>query len=213
VDSEVPVDQPDGVRSDDEQFAAVYDRYAPMLFRYAARRLGRDQAEDAVSETFLTAFADRSRFDPERGQLRAWLFGILTHKISRQHRAETARYRMLAVLPSPVPAADAAERAVEAAWAASARSALAAALATLAPADRDVLLLIAWADLSYPEVAEVLGVPVGTVRSRLHRARRTLRRDLPGLGVPDRLAEPVPFPERGSAGESTRLPAPEDLRS
>lgn len=190
------MDQPDGQRPDDGQFAVVYDRYAPMLFRYAARRLGRDQAEDAVSETFLAAFAEQSRFDPERGEVRAWLFGILTRKISRQYRAETARYRLLATLPPPVPAADVAERALEAAWATSARSALASALAGLAPADRDVLLLIAWADLSYPEVAEVLGVPVGTVRSRLHRARRILRRDLPGLGVADHLAEPFPFPER-----------------
>lgn len=185
------MDQSDGGRSDDGQFAAVYDRYAPMLFRYAARRLGRDQAEDAVSETFLAAFAEQSRFDPDRGELRAWLFGILTHKISRQHRAETARYRLLAALPPPAPAADAAERAVEAAWAASTRSVLAAALAELAPADRDVLLLIAWADLSYSEVADVLGVPVGTVRSRLHRTRRILRRDLPGLGVPEQPTDPV----------------------
>ena len=163
----------------EQQFAELYDRYAPMLFRYALRRLGAALAEDAVSETFLAAFAHWDRYDPARGDVRPWLFGILTRKISRHHRDETTRYRLLAALPKPAPTDDLADRVAETVSAGAARAALTAALAVLQSRDRDVLLLVAWAELSYPQVADVLGIPVGTVRSRLNRARRIVREHLP----------------------------------
>ena len=173
-----PVSQPEG-EAQEQQFALLYDRYAPMLFRYAMRRLGPALAEDAVSETFLAAFAHWQRYDPGRGEVRPWLFGILTRKISRHHRDERTRYRLMAALPDPAPIGDLADRVAETVSADSARAGLTAALAVLQSRDRDVLLLVAWADLSYPEVAEVLGIPVGTVRSRLNRARRIVREHLP----------------------------------
>lgn len=163
-----------------EEFAAVYDRYAPMLYRYAVRRLGSGPAEDAVSETFLAAFRNWHRYDPGRAGVRPWLFGILTREISHWRREEASRYRALATMPPTGPVGDPAERVSETVSAAAARAALGTGLARLSPAERDVLLLVAWSDLSYPEVADVLGIPVGTVASRLHRARRALREHLPG---------------------------------
>ena len=173
------------MREQPAEFAAVYDRYAPMLYRYAVRRLGGVLAEDAVSETFLTAYTSWASYDPGRGEIRPWLFGILTRKIAHQYRAETGRYRMLASLSPAEPVDDPADRVAETVAADSARPALAAALAALDSRDRDVLLLIAWADLSYPEVADALGIPVGTVRSRLNRARRLLRDRLPAPATPN----------------------------
>jgi RNA polymerase sigma-70 factor, ECF subfamily len=160
-------------------FDAVYDTYAAMLYRYAVRRMGPEPAEDLVAETFAAAFTQWDDYDARRGEVRAWLFGILTRKIARHYRDESARLRMIAAMPAPPLAADVAERAAETASAAAARRELSEGLAGLRSGDRDVLLLVAWADLTYPEVAEILGVPVGTVRSRLHRARRILRDRLP----------------------------------
>jgi RNA polymerase sigma factor (sigma-70 family) len=165
-------------------FAEIYDRYAPMLYRYAVRRLGADFAEDVVAETFLAAFRHQGRYDPNRGDRRAWLFGILTHEIARRHRGEAARYRALAQVAATRPEQDLAERVAETASAAAAGPALHRALARLKRSDRDVLLLVAWADLSPTEVAEVLAIPVGTVRSRLFRARKIVRRELSGARSP-----------------------------
>lgn len=162
-------------REDPEAFAAVFDRHWPALYHYFLRRLGREVAEDLVGETFLTAFERRHRFDSRYGDARPWLFGIATNLISKHRRAEGARYRALERTPRDMSAEGPAERAAAAASAAAARPALAKALAGLPARDRDVLLLIAWADLSYEETATALGVPVGTVRSRLNRARRKVR--------------------------------------
>ncbi|WP_093168669.1 RNA polymerase sigma factor [Sinosporangium album] len=161
-----------------EAFAELFDQYAGMLYRYVSKRIGPDTAEDIVGETFLIAFSRRSRYDQTYGDARPWLFGITTKLISRHYRAEAARYR--ALLRSPVEPfmENPAERVVAEVAAQAVRPALAGALAALPRRDRDVLLLIAWGDLTYEETARSLGIPVGTVRSRLNRARRTLRKAL-----------------------------------
>ncbi|MQY12358.1 hypothetical protein SRB5_24910 [Streptomyces sp. RB5] len=158
-----------------EVFARLYDRYAAGVHRYAARRLGDGPADDITAETFLIAFRSRGRYDHTRAGARPWLFGIAGNLIGKHRRAEVRALRALArtgVDPVAESWADAADERVTAQ---AARQALAGALAGLAARDRHVLLLVAWADLSYQEVAEALGVPVGTVRSRLHRARRRVR--------------------------------------
>ncbi len=167
--------EPAGSAAGVETFAALFDRYSGMLYRYASRRLGPEVAEDLVGETFLVAFARRESYDPAHGDVRPWLFGILTKLVSRHHRTEAARYR--ALLRSPVDGAveSPADSVVTDVTAEGARSALIEALAVLPRRDRDVLLLIAWSDLSYEEVAQALGIPIGTVRSRLNRARRKVR--------------------------------------
>lgn len=155
-----------------ELFARLYDRYAPDIHRYAARRLGDHAADDVTADTFLTAFRVRARYDASRASARPWLYGIAAHLIGKQRRKEVRGLRALARTGhDPVAAGwveDTADLVAD-------RAPLADALAALSAADRHVLLLVAWADLPYQEVAEALGIPVGTVRSRLNRARRKVR--------------------------------------
>ncbi|MFG2670054.1 RNA polymerase sigma factor [Streptomyces sp. DT20] len=168
-------------RDEPEQFAALFDRYAGAVHRYAARRLGPEAAEDLMAETFTTAFQRRHTYDLTRADARPWLFGIATNLVSRHRRAEARRFKALAKVPEPVEHEDpVADRAVARAGATGVRRDLAAALAGLSARHRDVVLLVAWADLDYEEAARALGVPVGTVRSRLHRARSKLREALGG---------------------------------
>ncbi|MFJ3530988.1 RNA polymerase sigma factor [Streptomyces sp. NPDC090132] len=168
-------------RDEPEQFAALFDRYAGAVHRYAARRLGPEAAEDLMAETFTTAFQRRHTYDLTRADARPWLFGIATNLVSRHRRAESRRFKALARVPEPVEHEDpVADRAVARAGATGVRRDLAAALAGLSARHRDVVLLVAWADLDYEEAARALGVPVGTVRSRLHRARSKLREALGG---------------------------------
>jgi RNA polymerase sigma factor (sigma-70 family) len=163
-----------------EQFAVLYDRYATVLHRYAGRRVGDEVADDLVAATFLAAFRARQRYDLARPSARPWLFGILTKEIARRHRTESARFRALQRAWSDRPADGLADQVAADVTAQAARGLLAAALARLSPAERGVLLLIAWGDLSYDEAAQALGVPVGTVRSRLNRARGKVREALGG---------------------------------
>lgn len=167
---------------DAELFSLVYDRHAATLYRFAARRLGPELAEDVVSETVLAAFRIRHRYDPARLDARPWLLGILTRQISRHRNSERNRYRALSKTSVDREGQEGpADRVAAQVAAQSVRVPLAAARTKLAARDRDVLLLVAWADLSYVEVAEVLEIPVGTVRSRLNRARRKVREAFPDL--------------------------------
>ncbi|MGV9349467.1 RNA polymerase sigma factor [Streptomyces spiralis] len=164
--------------SEPEWFAQLYDRHAADLHRYVLRRLGSSVADDVVSETFLIAFRRRGRYNQARPQARPWLYGIAVNVMAKHRRSELRAYRALArtgVDPVAQSWSDAADTRVVAA---AARSRLAAALRALSDRDRDVFLLIAWADFSYEEVATALAVPLGTVGSRLHRARRKMRNAL-----------------------------------
>ncbi|WP_306306768.1 RNA polymerase sigma factor [Microtetraspora fusca] len=156
----------------------LFDRHAGHIHRYVARRLGDDTADDVVSETFLTAFRQRRDYDTARLGALPWLYGIATNFIRRHQRTEIHRYKAyskMGVLPD---ADDSAEQALERASAHAVRRPLAQALASLKARDRDVLLLVAWADLTYEEVANALSIPIGTVRSRLNRARAIVRNAL-----------------------------------
>ncbi|WP_432071110.1 RNA polymerase sigma factor [Streptomyces sp. AA1529] len=169
-------------RDEPEAFAVLFDRHADAVHRYAARRLGGEVADDLMAETFTTAFQQRHRYDPDRGAgARPWLFGIATNLVGRHRRAEARRFKAMARVPIPAdhdePIAD---RAADRVGARAVRHELAAALASLSARHRDVLLLVAWGGLGYEEVAQALGIPVGTVRSRLHRARSRLREALGG---------------------------------
>jgi RNA polymerase sigma-70 factor (ECF subfamily) len=171
-------------RDEPEAFAALFDRHADAVHRYAARRLGGEVADDLMAETFTTAFQQRHRYDPARGagaDARPWLFGIATNLVGRHRRAEARRFKAMARVPALAdhdePLAD---RAADRVMARAVRRELAAALAALPARHRDVLLLVAWGGLGYEEAAQALGIPVGTVRSRLHRARSKLREALGG---------------------------------
>jgi RNA polymerase sigma factor (sigma-70 family) len=163
-----------------ERFAVLFDRHAPHIHRYLARRAGRQVADDLVAETFLTAFAKRDRYDLGYSDARPWLYGIATNLVGQHHRDEARQYRIMqrAVAEPEVP--DHADRVAAGVTAQSTRALLEAALAALPAGDRDVLLLIAWEQLTYQEVSRALAIPAGTVRSRLHRARTKVRQVLVG---------------------------------
>ena len=158
-----------------ERFGDVFDRYYRAIHRYVSRRLGPALADDLASETFLTAFDRRKAYDLAYRDARPWLYGIASNLVSRQRRAEQRRYRALARADASGVVESHAERVVGRVDAGSQRARLAAALLEIAPADREVLLLVAWAELSLEEAARALGVPAGTARSRLHRARQKTR--------------------------------------
>jgi RNA polymerase sigma factor (sigma-70 family) len=156
-------------------FAAVFDRHYDAVHRYLARRVGSDLADDLAAETFTTAFDVRRRYDTAHPDARPWLFGIATNLLRHHRRGEARRLRAYARLDRPADT-DGGFGGVEARLDASrAGPAIADALTHLSAGDRDVLLLFAWADLRYEEIAVALRIPVGTVRSRLHRARRRVR--------------------------------------
>ena len=147
--------------------------------------LGPDAADDLAAETFLVAFRRRHRFDPARGAARPWLFGIATNLVAQHRRAESRWYAALAragadPLIAPSASAGDEDRIADRVAAFQARPALAAVLARLPDRDRDVLLLVAVGGLSYAEVAFALGIPEGTVGSRLNRARRKIIAALSG---------------------------------
>ncbi|MBO3751306.1 RNA polymerase sigma factor [Streptosporangiaceae bacterium NEAU-GS5] len=166
-----------------EIFAHVFDRHADAIHDYAARRLGDQQADDVTADTFLVAFRKRHRYDLARDDARPWLYGIAANLIAGHRRSEVRRLKAMARAPRELEHTG--DLAFEQASSAAMRPAIAAALARLSAAERDLLLLVAWADLSYEEAARALGVPVGTVRSRLHRVRAKLRRHLPDDYAPN----------------------------
>ncbi|MCT2582591.1 RNA polymerase sigma factor [Actinophytocola gossypii] len=163
------------------EFGRLFDTYARPLHRYLARRVGQDAAHDLVSETFLVALNQRHDYDPRRGVVRSWLYGIATNLLRRRARDEVRGLRAAARSAGHAAGQDSGhDNAVAARVDAAAMAArLAGALAGLSEGDRDVLLLTSWAGLDSNEVADALGIPVGTVRSRLHRVRRSLRATAP----------------------------------
>ncbi len=172
---------------DPDAFAVLFDRYADDIHRYAARRLGTEVADDLMAEAFVVAFQRRRTYDVSRPQARPWLYGIVGNLVSEHRRAEGRHLRAMSRVAARVPdegnggGEPVAERVAARVAAESARGALAGALAKLPARYRDVLLVIAWGDLDYAEAAEALSIPVGTVRSRLHRARAKLRDALGGF--------------------------------
>jgi RNA polymerase sigma-70 factor (ECF subfamily) len=179
-------------RQEPEQFTELFRRHAPHIQRYVLRRLGPDGADDIVAETFLLAFRQRDCYDPAREDARPWLYGIATNLIGRHRRAEIRLYRALARTGADPVTEPFTDRVDDRVSASIASRRLATALARLSAELRDTLLLVAWADLSYTEVAAALGVPPGTVKSRLNRARSKLRRAL-GDADPSALTEePAP---------------------
>jgi RNA polymerase sigma-70 factor (ECF subfamily) len=152
-----------------ERFALVFDRHFVAVHRYLARRVGRELADDLASLCFTVAFERRSTFDPRFGGARPWLYGIATNLLREHWRAEQ---RSLVTVAQLSLERDHSDRDV---IAGGGDAELATALGELEPDQRDVLLLYAWEELSYEEISAALGVPLGTVRSRLARARARVR--------------------------------------
>ncbi|WP_326567700.1 RNA polymerase sigma factor [Amycolatopsis rhabdoformis] len=158
------------------EFEDLFTRHAGELYRYLSRWVGA-AADDLVADTFVAALKGRATYEPARATARAWLFGIATNllhtHLRSKSRESTATGRLGSFVATDVESHE--RRVVERLVAEDDARALATALAALSADDRDVLLLTSWARLDSNEVAAALGIPVGTVRSRLHRVRRTLR--------------------------------------
>ncbi|MEV0895809.1 RNA polymerase sigma factor [Actinoplanes sp. NPDC049802] len=163
-----------------EQFGPLFDRHAEAIHRYLARRIGA-HADDLLAETFLIAFRRRESYQPLGLEVRAWLYGIATNVLHHHVRQEERRYRALARAAAEEPRTHADDSVDDRVDATALRADLAAALAKLKARDRDALLLLAYAQLSYAEIAATLDIPVGTVRSRINRARKVTRAALGSL--------------------------------
>jgi RNA polymerase sigma factor (sigma-70 family) len=161
-------------------FGVIFERHFGSILRYLRRRLDDQRAEEAAAQTFFVAFDERGRFDPERGDARPWLFGIATNVARRHRRGEVRELRAIAALGAEsVAGEEGAERRLDAE---RLRGPLARCLAELPAEESDVLYLLVWAELDQPEIAAALEIPLGTVKSRLSRARKRLRE---ALELPD----------------------------
>jgi RNA polymerase sigma-70 factor (ECF subfamily) len=157
-----------------QAFGLIYDRHAATLLRFLGRRAGARVAEGLVGELFRIAFERRKTFDPSRASALPWLYGIGSNLLLKHRRGEARRLRASARMAVGREAADA--RASAAALDARLLfPRVADAIEALPDEEREALLLFAWEDLPYQGVAEALALPVGTVRSRLNRARARLR--------------------------------------
>jgi RNA polymerase sigma factor (sigma-70 family) len=156
----------------------LVQRHQRVLYGYLARRIGRDAAEDVASETFTRAFAQRHRFDTDRDDARPWLFGIATNLLRNQARSEGRQLRAYQRHGVQDRSHDDVTESNARLDAGAQTGALARALEALKAGDREALLLFAWNDMSYEDIAEALEIPVGTVRSRLNRARRIVQEHL-----------------------------------
>ena len=161
---------------DPVRFGMIFDRHATVLHRYLVRRLGPDEAEAMVGDVFRIAFEKRHTYDLQRPAARPWLYGIATNLLAKHRRREGRRIHAMARLAGQrVPLIDDADRVSVVVDASEHWRRVASAVMSLPEPDRDALMLHVWEGLSYEEVADAVGVPVGTVRSRIHRARRSLR--------------------------------------
>jgi RNA polymerase sigma factor (sigma-70 family) len=152
-----------------DAFVEVVHRHEVAVHGFLARRAGQQAADDLLGEVWVRAFAARGGYDPGHADARPWLYGIArnvlrAHWRSRQD-ASTAAEEAVDPWDDVVDRLDSAAQARE----------LISALRALPAPERDVLLLVAWEQLSPADAAAVLGVPQGTARSRLHRARAALR--------------------------------------
>lgn len=168
--------------ADPRAFATVFDRHAAVVFRFLVRRVGRDTADEILGETFRIAFERRNSFDLSRTNARPWLYGIATNVVAKHRRTEARRLRATARLAPEACSEFPAESVGEGLDATTLWPRVAAAMAALPDGERDALLLYAWEELSYDEIAAALDIPVGTVRSRLNRARSRLRELTPLRG-------------------------------
>ena len=157
-------------------FEAVFASEFAPLYRYLRRRVAESAAEDLAAATFAAAYTNWDRLDPERS-VKPWLYGIAANLLRHHWRNETRTLRAYA-RSGLDPLASAEDIGIDRADASRSMRALARSLADLRPEDREILLLNAWAALSDREIAEALDLPLGTVKSRLHRVRARLRNQL-----------------------------------
>jgi RNA polymerase sigma factor (sigma-70 family) len=155
----------------DDEFERLYEREAAGLFAFLAYRTGdRALAEDLMADAFERALRARRGFDRRRGSERTWVYAIALNALRDHGRRAAAEGRALERAAAGV--TEGSSAGVEAA---DARDAVGRALAGLAPEEREAIALRFGAELSVPEIADVLGVPLTTAEGRVYRALRKLR--------------------------------------
>lgn len=157
----------------------MVDRYSAYLYRFAYSLVGNAaDAEDVLQETFLAAFCGLRRFE-ERSSIKTWLSQILIRQTARRHRTRHKHKALSLDSDTETLASQAADRAHEStATQSDIRLDVRAVLDALPPVHREVVVLRELQGMTYEEIADVLGVPVGTVDSRLFRARQALKANL-----------------------------------
>jgi RNA polymerase sigma-70 factor (ECF subfamily) len=161
--------------SEPRLFEGVFERHYDAIRRYSQRRVGMTEGEEIAASTFETAFAHRSHFDSNRfTSARPWLMGIANNLVRGHVRHGAVRARHWPPLSIALQGSEP-EPGLEGIEAIEAWPALRAALLEIPLSDRETFLFHVLSDLSYAEVAEVMSIPIGTVRSRINRVRRTLR--------------------------------------
>ena len=157
-------------------FARVFERHFASVHRYLWQRLGPDLADELAAETFMVAFDRRVGYDQLRPDARPWLLGIATNLLRHHWRAERRWLRACERLATE---SSETEMEVGGSCVSSGLSDdVTVSLRALTKRDREPLLLLAWAELTYEQIAVALDIPVGTVRSRINRARRQLKESL-----------------------------------
>ncbi len=174
-----------------EAFGALFDRHAGTVLRYLARRVGANDADGLLGEVFRIAFERRRSFDVARASVRPWLYGIATNLLLKHRRSEGRALRAWArVAATRERPADSEERSIALADARALLPKVIDALEAIPDGERDALLLFVWEEQSYEDIAAALAVPVGTVRSRLNRARQRLRELATPTGKQRRQTQP-----------------------
>lgn len=164
-------------RGDGSAFGVLFRRHSSAVYNHVFRRTGSwERAEDAVSLVFLEAWRQRDRVVPDpEGLILPWLLGVANNVIRSQSRTRLRHAKLLARLPRPTEAPDHGPFVEQQAADQQQMEAVLAAMAHLTPKEKEVISLCVWAELTYEQAAVAMGIPIGTVRSRLARARSKLR--------------------------------------
>jgi RNA polymerase sigma-70 factor (ECF subfamily) len=170
------------------EFGRVFERHWDSVFRYLERRLGVNAAQDLASEVFKIAFQRRTSYKTvDATSCLPWLYGIAAN-LALKERRRFARHLAAVDRFSRITTDGVDDHASHVAASVDSEQVwthVQSALNTIDYESREMLLLVAWEGLSYEQVAEVFDIPLGTVRSRLHRARARLRKTLsPHFGLP-----------------------------
>ncbi len=171
---------------DHAAFSELYRRYSPSAFGLANRILGdQTMAEEVLQEVFLSVWRRAGAFDPARGSVRSWLFAQIHHRSVDVVRREEAERRRSRATVEPETTEEDVEDVIEESWLSARREHVKTALTSLPEEQRRVIELAYYNGLTQTQVADAMGVPLGTVKSRTLAAMRRLRQRLAGQAVED----------------------------
>ena len=162
-----------GSLQEPEAFRPFFERHYDAVRRYAQRALGSEAGEEIAAQTFLIAFERRARFDLSYRSARPWLYGIAHNMVRHQLRSEGLSSRAILKIPADPGPADVID--LERLEAVRVAPSLKSALRAIPEEQREAFLLVALGELTYEEVSRMLEIPIGTVRSRINRAKAKLR--------------------------------------